>query len=81
MRTTIDIQDRYRNILHSLAVKRGLRGYSVIIEEALDKYIDNLSKKDDLKNDILQMKGSWQEDEIFQVKTKIKEMRGNWNPM
>jgi hypothetical protein len=81
MRTTIEIPDRYRGILHSLAVKRGLRGYSVIIEEALDTYIDSLSKNDNLKNDILQMVGSWQEDEISQVKTKIKEMRGNWNPM
>jgi hypothetical protein len=81
MRTTIEIQDRYRSILHSLAVKKGLRGYSTIIEDALDTYIDGLSRKDSLKNEILQMMGSWQEEEISQVKDKIKEMRKNWNPM
>ena len=81
MRTTIEIQDRYRSVLHSLAVKKGLRGYSGIIEDALDKYIDGLSRKGSLKDEILQMMGSWQEEEIAQVKEKIKEMRKNWNPM
>jgi len=81
MRTTIEIPDRYRGILHSLAIKRGLRGYSAIIEDALDAYIEELSRKDHLKNEILQMMGSWQEKEISQVKEKINEMRKNWKPM
>jgi hypothetical protein len=81
MRTTIEIPDRYRSILHSLAVKKGLRGYSSIIEEALDAYIDGLSRKNDLRNEILQMMGSWQEEEVSEIKEKITEMRKNWNPM
>lgn len=41
MRTTIEISDRHRSALFSLAAQRGLRGYSGIIEEALDFYIAN----------------------------------------
>ena len=81
MRTTIEIPDHYRSILHSLAVKKGLRGYSAIIEDALDKYIDGLSRKDSLKSEILQMMGSWQKEEISKTRKKIKEMRENWTPM
>jgi len=81
MRTTIEIKDRYRSVLHSLAVKKGLRGYSGIIEEALDKYIDGLSRSEGIQDEILRMMGSWQEEEITQVKNKIKEMRENWNPI
>lgn len=77
MRTTIEIQDHYRSILDSLAVKKGLRGYSAIIEEALDKYLEGLSRDDTLKSQILQMKGSWQRGEISRVREKINNMREN----
>jgi len=79
MRTTIEIPDHYRSTLHSLAVKKGFRGYSRVIQEALDVYIDSLSRKDDLKHEILQIMGSWQEEEVSQTKEKILEMRNNWN--
>jgi hypothetical protein len=81
MRTTIELQDRHRSLLYSLAIKKGVRGYSSIIEEALDTYVDHLSKKNGLKKDVLQMMGSWQEEDISQAKEKIKKMRKNWTPM
>jgi hypothetical protein len=41
MRTTIEVSDRHRIILLSLSAQRGLRGYSGIIQEALDYYIEH----------------------------------------
>ena len=39
MRTTIELSNDRRSSLHSLAAQRGLRGYSKLIEEAVDLYI------------------------------------------
>jgi len=81
MRVTIELKDRHRYFLHTPAAKKGIRGYSAIIEEALDTYIEQLSKKDSTKDEILKMMGSWQMWEVSKVKMKIKEMRKNWTPL
>lgn len=37
-RTTVMLKEEHRAILHALAVRRGWKGYSRIIAEALDYY-------------------------------------------
>ena len=39
MRATIELSDDQRSILHFLAAQRGLRGYSKLMQEAIDFYI------------------------------------------
>ena len=77
MRTTIEISDEHRSALLSIAAKKGLRGYSKIIEEAIDNYINNQSKSTDIKNSVIAMKGTWEKD-TDQIKNNIKELRKNW---
>ena len=79
MRTTIEISDKSRTILLSLAAQRGLRGYSRILEEALDYYIEHRLKNAPEKLDILKMKGSWRGEETKKTKARLNEVRGNWN--
>lgn len=78
MRTTIEISDRHRSALLSLAAQRGLRGYSRIIEEALDFYIANQQKADEIKKGLREMKGSWTTGETEKIKLKLNTMRDNW---
>lgn len=78
MRTTIEISDRHRSILLSLAAQKGLRGYSGIIREALDHYIEHQTKVGDAKRDILKMKGTWKAEETKETKSKLAELRENW---
>lgn len=40
-RTTVTLKEEHRAILHVLAARRGLRGYSRIIAEALDFYFSH----------------------------------------
>ena len=81
MRTTIEISDRHRGLLLSMAAERGLKGYSRIIEEALDYYIDHQRKATQAKKNILKMKGSWSSREIKDLRTKLGEVRKNWKPL
>lgn len=39
MRTTIELDDELRAALLSLAAKRGMRGYSSLVQEALAQYL------------------------------------------
>ena len=81
MRTTIEISDRHRSILQSLAAQKGLRGYSGIIQEALDYYIELQTKSADAKRDILKMKGSWKAQETKKIRSKLAELRENWKQL
>lgn len=78
MRTTIEISDKHRSILLSLAAQRGLRGYSTIIQEALDFYIARETRSANTKMDVLKMKGNWGKSETEEVKHNLAELRKNW---
>jgi hypothetical protein len=78
MRTTIEISDRHRSVLVALAAQRGLRGYSEIIEEALDNYIAEQVRDPDTKEKVLAMRGTWQEDEIKRTRSRLVELREQW---
>ena len=77
MRTTIEISDKHRSALLSIAAQKGLRGYSKIIEDAIENYIKDQDKIARIKNNVISMKGSWGK-ESEEIKTNIKELRKNW---
>ena len=78
MRTTIEISNKHRSILLSLAAKKGVRDYSRIIEEALDYYISHRIKATEAKRDVLKMKGSWKVEETKEIRSNLTELRENW---
>ncbi len=79
MRTTIEISDRQRSVLVALSAQRGLRGYSELIEEAVDKYIEAQAKDPEIKEKVLSLQGSWKKGEAEQVKARLLELREKWN--
>ncbi|MDL1967526.1 MAG: hypothetical protein LWW97_03010 [Deltaproteobacteria bacterium] len=81
MRTTIEISNKHRSILLSLAAQKGLRGYSLIIQEALDYYIVHQTKALEKKMDILKMKGSWKAEKTKESRSKLTELRENWKQL
>lgn len=79
MRMTIEISEHQRDFLVSLAAQRGLRGYSEIVQEALEKYISEQVQDNEIKEKVLGMKGSWNKDEMEQTKSRLQELREKWN--
>lgn len=78
MRTTIELSDDHRSALHSLAARRRLRGYSKLIQEAIDFYIKEKIKKGDSHKHLLKMKGTWNEEEAKKFRKRLEEIRRNW---
>ena len=78
MRTTIELSDEHRSILHSLAAKRGLRGYSKVIQEAIDHYVRVKAHREKTLRSVLEMRGSWDKEEAQELRKRLKEIRRNW---
>jgi len=75
MRTTIELSDDHRSPLHSLAARRGLRGYSKLIQEAIDFYIkEKVKRRNDIKH-LLKMKGTWSDEEAQKFRKRLEEIR------
>ncbi len=78
MRTTIELSDDHRSALHSLAARRRLRGYSKLIQEAIDFYIKEKVKGGGSNKHLLKMKGTWSEEETKKFRKRLEEIRRNW---
>ena len=75
MRTTVELSDDHRSVLHFLAAQRGLRGYSKLIQEAIDFYIkEKTGKKSDIKR-LLKMRGTWGKEETKKFRKRVGEIR------
>jgi metal-responsive CopG/Arc/MetJ family transcriptional regulator len=78
MRTTIELSNDHRSSLHSLAARRGLRGYSKLIREAVDLYIQEMNAKEGSAEHLLSMRGSWNKEDARAFQKKLREIRKNW---
>jgi predicted transcriptional regulator len=78
MRTTIDLPDEYRATLHSIAAKRGWKGYSRIIQEAVDLYVRNQAQADADRRVLLTRQGAWRPVDASEVRATIAEVRKGW---
>ncbi len=76
MRTTIELSDRQRQLLYTIATQRGMRGFSRIIEEALERYFDEYLKKQG--ESVLHLRGTWSEEEGQLLQDSVKELKAQW---
>jgi len=78
MRTTVELPDDLIAALHALAVKKGYRGYSRVMEEAVKNYLRENEKKELSSAVLLKMRGSWNAKEAADTKKRLEEIRKNW---
>jgi metal-responsive CopG/Arc/MetJ family transcriptional regulator len=78
MRTTVELSDDLIAALHALAVRKGYRGYSRIMEEAVKHYLRDHEKKEGAWSVLMKMRGSWSAEEASETRKKLEEIRENW---
>lgn len=79
MRTTIDIPNDKIARLRALAAERGLRGYSEIIQEAIDLYLRHLQTNGRGLDEVLALAGSWSEEDCKELEDRTREFWGRWS--
>lgn len=78
MRTTIEISNETRAKLMALAARRGLRGYSEIVNEAIEEYLARAENREQEIAEILKLAGTLSEKESREYAVRTKEFWSRW---
>lgn len=76
MRTTIEIRDDHRAALLELAAKRGLKGFSPLVDEALEAYLK--SGPADRRRLAEGLRGAISSTEAAGLRRRTKAIRRSW---
>jgi Arc/MetJ family transcription regulator len=78
MRTTIEIDDEHRAKLLEIAARRGLKGFSQIVAEAIDIYLAAEAEEKQRVERLLQLRGSLSAEEGEDLRRRVHKLRRTW---
>ena len=78
MRTTIEMKDEHRAALLELAARRRLKGFSVLVEDAVASYLKADAARRALRRDALALKGSLSRAEGERLRNAAAALRRSW---
>lgn len=78
MRTTIDITDGQRARLHEIAASRGLKGFSSIVREAIDLYLEQEGERQSRIQAALKLRGALDEEAADRFEETARTLRSKW---
>ncbi len=78
MRTTVELTEEQRAELLKLAAQRGMKGFSSLVQEAIDSFLDQQASRASLIDAALAMKGSLENDSGDEFEARTKSIRKNW---
>lgn len=78
MRTTIEMTDAQRARLLEIAATRGEKGFSHLVQEALDLYLREHDKIADRRKAADRLMGSWGTKEADAAVKEIRKVRAQW---
>ena len=78
MRTTIEIRPEHRAKLLELAARRGEKGFSSLVAEALDDYLEERANGDQLRKRALSLRGKFRRGEAEQLRERAAKVRDFW---
>lgn len=78
MRTTIAIKPEHRAKLLELAARRGEKGFSSVIAEALESYLAGVAEKELLCRRALRLRGTLSKREADRLRDETNALREFW---
>ncbi|HVT19399.1 MAG TPA: hypothetical protein VHQ90_24880 [Thermoanaerobaculia bacterium] len=78
MRTTIELKDEHRAKLVELAARRGEKGFSAVVAEAIEAYFETLAKQKKGRRAALRLKGSLTAEEADELRDATRLIRDSW---
>jgi predicted transcriptional regulator len=78
MRTTIDLSDENRARLLELAARRGEKGFSSIVEEALGRYFAREERQRETVKRAIASLGSFSPEEADHLEQELERLRRSW---
>ena len=78
MRTTIEIPADQRAKLIEIAARRGLKGFSKIVQEAIERYLEEHLSGDAKVTEALSVLGTLDEEQAESLDASIRDLRSKW---
>ncbi len=78
MRTTIELTEDQRADLLRLAAQKGMKGFSQLIQEAVNAYLETQNSRTSLIDAAIALKGSLQNKSADEFEERTKAIRENW---
>jgi hypothetical protein len=78
MRTTVEMKAEHRSALLALAAGRGEKGFSSVLAEAIEEYLNGERKRAERREDLLALRGSLSDEDAEELRNYTKELREHW---
>ena len=78
MRTTVEMKPEHRSALLALAARRGEKGFSSVLAEAIEEYLDEEKTRVQRRKELLSLAGSLSADEANALRNTTTSLRENW---
>ncbi len=78
MRTTIELQDEHRACLLEIAARRGEKGFSNVIAEAIEQYLVTDAENARKRQTAQALRGALTEDEADELDRTVRAIRESW---
>jgi predicted transcriptional regulator len=78
MRTTIELTDEQRAELLRLAARKGIKGFSQLVQEALDEYLRRQGLKEQAISTALALKGCLRGKAADEFEGRVESLRELW---
>ena len=78
MRTTVEIKPEHRSALLALAARRGQKGFSAVVEEALELYLASESDRERRRAAVRSLKGAVSADDAAGLRNCARQLRETW---
>lgn len=78
MRTTVEIDDELRARLLEVAARRGLKGFSPIVSEAIHRYLAGEAEREDARRRALDLRGALEASEAEALRRETHDLRSSW---
>lgn len=78
MRTTIEIHDEHRAKLLELAARRGRKGFSDIVNEAIEMYLKLLTGAGSLRSKLVKFRGALPSEDAEALRKRVYQIHRSW---
>ena len=78
MRTTVELKPEHRSALLALAARRGQKGFSNVLEEAIETYLAGEAQREGRRKTLLSLAGSLSGQEAEDLRGAARELRESW---
>jgi metal-responsive CopG/Arc/MetJ family transcriptional regulator len=78
MRTTVEMKPQHRSALLALAARRGEKGFSSVLAEAIEEYLAEEKTRVQRRKELLSLAGSLSPEEAKSLRRTTTSVRENW---